>query len=502
MSMPSDIGRTARCFASVGVALAYVLVGHSSTGDASPNAMAPLGVDVSTGFYSTAAVDNFQSLVGVPVGIVQNFISWEYTTSNTFNQFPTSHVLAIIADGHTPEITWDPTITGDPSVNQPSMSLAAIADGDYDSYIDTFAESAASVKAPILIRFANEMNLPSTSYSETNSGNQPGDFVRAWRHVWELFQQAGATNVSWIWSPNIVPAGDDSLAELYPGDAYVNWVGVDGYSYPQEGCETAEQEFTPFLDEIEKFTSKPVMLAETGIAAACANKPALITSLFSWLQTQPEIQSLTWWERSDSDENYLVESSAASETAFQVGVASWESWLSTASGDPTVTSGSSTTQTTPGGTVGPVTGTTTAATVPVPVTVLRTVTAAAVAADLRRWLYPVTSLSGKPGRLSAIKRAAGYEATFAATIPGTVKVRWTVSEKISRSHRTKTVTVAGATAKTEVPYTVIVIRLTKAGRAFLRTLRRGRVRATATFTYAYGASARSYTRSRILTLAG
>jgi hypothetical protein len=312
-------------------ALACVMFAQTARALASSDGTS-FGVDLPTGLYSTSAVSSFQSTAGVPVGIVQSFVSWKYTDSSTDNAFPTSQVENIVAAGHTPEITWEPTISGDSSHDQPTMSLAAIADGDYDSYITQFAKAAAAVKAPIMLRFASEMNGSWMSYSEANSGNQPGDFVRAWQHVWDLFHADGVTNVAWIWSPNIVNAGDNSLAELYPGNAYVNWVGMDGYSYPLEGCETAQQEFTPALDEIEKITDKPVMIAETAVAASCSSKPALITDLFSWLKTQPEIRSITWWEQVDSsspgDYNYLVESSAASTAAFQTAIKGWEKWLS------------------------------------------------------------------------------------------------------------------------------------------------------------------------------
>jgi hypothetical protein len=279
-----------------------------------------LGVDLPSGFYDPAAVQSFGSTIGQHVGIVQNFVGWDYTANATWNRFPTTRVEAVIQAGSTPEITWDPTITGDP-VNQPSMSLASITAGTHDHYIRQFAEAAKAVGKPILLRFAHEMNGAWTSYCQCNSGNHTGDFVNAWRHVWNIFHRVGATNVRWIWSPDAGPAGERSLKELYPGNAYVNWTGLDGYSYPLGGCKSPAQIFGPALREIRSFSDRPVMLAEVAVASTCPNPAGWITRLFSWLKANPTIKSLTWWQRTSGGTNWLVNSSAESLAAFKVGLA-------------------------------------------------------------------------------------------------------------------------------------------------------------------------------------
>ena len=53
-------------------------------------------------------------------------------------------------------------------------------------------------------------------------------FRAAWIHTWTLFQQEGATNVEWVWCPN---NGNYPYKGFYPGDRYVDWVGVDGYNW-------------------------------------------------------------------------------------------------------------------------------------------------------------------------------------------------------------------------------------------------------------------------------
>ena len=65
-------------------------------------------------------------------------------------------------------------------------------------------------------------------------GDQPDhrrpNFVAAWRHIHDLFDAAGATNVIWVWNPNIInPVPGVQLEPLWPGGSYVDWVGMTGY---------------------------------------------------------------------------------------------------------------------------------------------------------------------------------------------------------------------------------------------------------------------------------
>ena len=43
------------------------------------------------------------------------------------------------------------------------------------------------------------------AWMEGVNGNQPGEYVAAWRHVHDIFTAVGATNVSWVWCPNVDP---------------------------------------------------------------------------------------------------------------------------------------------------------------------------------------------------------------------------------------------------------------------------------------------------------
>ena len=98
-------------------------------------------------------------------------------------------------------------------------------------YLRQYASEAKAWGHPFFLRFASEMNGSWVSWSERHSGNSAGQFVQAWRHVHDIFTSVGATNVTWVWCPNTENAYTTPLEDLYPGNAYVDWAGIDGYNF-------------------------------------------------------------------------------------------------------------------------------------------------------------------------------------------------------------------------------------------------------------------------------
>ena len=188
-------------------------------------------------------------------------------------QFPSRMVETISRMGSVPLITWEPWIVDfDESVrpNLPPLSereyasLHAIARGDYDFYVVRWAQEAAAYGKPLFIRFAHEMNDPYRYPWGPQNGNRPTDFVEAWIHVHEIFEKMGATNVLWIWSPHVSMPW---LEYYYPGDEYVDWIGVGVLNY---GNIASWSRWWSFHQIIEKAyptlasIDKPIMISEFG----------------------------------------------------------------------------------------------------------------------------------------------------------------------------------------------------------------------------------------------
>ena len=130
-------------------------------------------------------------------------------------------------NGSIPMVTWEPW-NYTQGIKQSDYSLQNIISGHFDAYITQWALASKAWGYPYFLRFAQEMNGNWYPWSEQVNGNSPGQFARAWQHVHNIFTNLGVTNVTWVWSPNVLYNGSTSLSELYPGSNYVDWIGMDG----------------------------------------------------------------------------------------------------------------------------------------------------------------------------------------------------------------------------------------------------------------------------------
>jgi hypothetical protein len=116
-------------------------------------------------------------------------------------------------------------------------------------------------------------------YSWGNTHTSPIVFVAAWRHIVTVFRHAGARNVSWMWTVNVIETGGiPSPAVWWPGRSYVDWVGLDGYYY--RASWTFASLFGPTIAAVRELTADPILIAETG-ATAGISQPAKIDDLFA-----------------------------------------------------------------------------------------------------------------------------------------------------------------------------------------------------------------------------
>jgi hypothetical protein len=195
---------------------------------------------------------------------------------------------------------------------QSDFTLQKTVDGKWDAQYKQLAQTVVQYHEPILIRFAHEMNGDWYPWGTGNT-NTPAAFVAAWRHVVDIFRQFGATNVLWVWSPNILRgASSTTIKQFWPGPDYVDIVGMTGYGVRESDV---AQTFGPTLTQIEQLTDKPLMLTETG-AQADAAKTQWLTSFGSWLKAHPKVLGFVWFESNRGDD-WRFDDTAPNLTAFK-----------------------------------------------------------------------------------------------------------------------------------------------------------------------------------------
>ncbi len=207
--------------------------------------------------------------------------------------------------------------------DQPTYRLSRIAGGDFDSYVRSWAEGIKSLGYPVAIRFAHEMNGYWYPWCELVNGNQPGDYVKAWRHVHDVFRTAGVTNVTWVWSANVRYTDlTPKLSTYYPGDDYVDWLGLTGYYGKWDFAEylSFDEIFKKTITEIRTFSKKPMVVTETGASDHKGRKAEWIKEAFRLLPRYKDIIGLIWFEVNKELDWRIVSSPAVTE-AFAKAIA-------------------------------------------------------------------------------------------------------------------------------------------------------------------------------------
>jgi len=248
-----------------------------------------------------------------------------WAVHKTFDRQPFDR---IVNRGMLPMLGWEPWDYRAESKQdtergtQPEYRLAKITGGSYDAYIKAWAAGIKDLGYPVAMRFAHEMNGYWYPWCESANGNKRGDYVAAWRHVHDLFAAAGAKNVIWVWSPNVAYENSTPLSQLYPGDDYVDWVGLSGY-YGTAGMETYqtfEQIYKPTLAELKSISKRPIVVTEIAATDAQGRKAEWITDLLRTLPKHPEIIGFLWYE-SVKETDWRIAASPAASAAFAKGVA-------------------------------------------------------------------------------------------------------------------------------------------------------------------------------------
>ncbi|MEV5338489.1 glycosyl hydrolase [Streptomyces sp. NPDC052676] len=267
--------------------------------------------------WSPEETDRVAQRAGVRPNLLEYFVKWN-------EDYRPDGVAACYRQGAVPLLTWEPWASLSKGTEQPEYRLARIAGGAHDAYVRRFARAVAQHGRPLILRFAHEMNGTWFSWAEGRNGNGPGEYVEAWRHVRRLFDEAGAGNVVWQWSPNILRTIEETRLEpLYPGDEYVDLVGLSGYR-KYEG--RAAEVFEPALGEMRAFTRLPLLISETG-ARPGEKKAAWTRDLFPWMEGREDVIGFVWFERGTQTggmRDWRFAETAESLRAFQEGIAGFE----------------------------------------------------------------------------------------------------------------------------------------------------------------------------------
>lgn len=258
--------------------------------------------------WDPSSLNAVTSLLGRPPNLFLTYEGWD-------RAFHASDMREIAQRGAAHVLTWVPT----------GYTLKSIVAGSHDTYIRAWASGAAAWGGRIYLRPMHEMNGNWYSWGQGVNGNTPADFIAAWRHMHDIFVAQGATNVKWVWSPNVRYGTELPLANLYPGSAYVDWLGLDGYNWGldphlgQPAWQNFEEIFGATYREVTRLApGKPLMIAEMASTENGGDKAQWILQTFlSDAPRYPAVRAVIWFNQADGPSNFRIDSSAASLAAFK-----------------------------------------------------------------------------------------------------------------------------------------------------------------------------------------
>jgi hypothetical protein len=245
-------------------------------------------------------IERYARLLGRQPRIVSLYKQWDT------KPIVAAELEAVWNHGAAPMITWEPF-----SYHGRRYPLKAIAAGRYDRYVRAAGRAAARWGRPLLLRFAHEMN--GDWYPWRGS---PRRYKRAWRHVVRIFRAQGADNVQWVWSPYTNQGGKMSFGGYFPGDRWVDWVGLDGFNWGYGGSYFSFRRiFGRSYRALTRLSSRPVMIAETG--ADQEGKPRWIRSALRTVLRMPRVRALVWFDSPVNGVDLRFSSSRSARRAFR-----------------------------------------------------------------------------------------------------------------------------------------------------------------------------------------
>jgi len=184
-----------------------------------------------------------------------------------------------------------------------------------------WVKPSLSSQRKLILRLAHEMNGSWYPWS-AGAGVHPADYRTMWRRVYDIFRDEAlwGDSVRWLWSINAETTGGVEVAAFYPGDAYIDWVGVDGYNFADSQDWSSWMDptaiFESAFEQVRNISDAPMSVPEFGCSSV-RNGVSDPTAKASWIMDAFDLFD-TWdirlasWFNIDKETDWRVLDIAAS----------------------------------------------------------------------------------------------------------------------------------------------------------------------------------------------
>ncbi len=180
----------------------------------------------------------------------------------------------------------------------------AILDGSQDADLKFFAQGAAKYSGQIILALNEEVNGNANMWSGTVRSNTPAKAIAAFQREENIIKPI-APNIKFAYSVNhrsIPESAGNSLTSYYPGDKFVDVVGVSGTNL---GSETWDQVFGGALQTLSQYHKPLWILSE----ATVQNKARFIEDTFAGAKKY-HLAGFLYFNQNGGDGDWLLDAPA------------------------------------------------------------------------------------------------------------------------------------------------------------------------------------------------
>lgn len=261
------------------------------------------------------------------LGVIHFFLPLASDGSSSPNTYPNvARLNDLISQKYTPMITMElQYVQVGKHIQQPN--LYTVIEGHLDEYFKRWAKTVKQVNGIVLVRLMHEFNGDWYPWCIATNDRRPELYIKAYQHIHDIFKSQDASNVRFIWCPNSRPAQQASwnyIIDAYPGDEYVDYLGLDVYNGAHGG-----DLWRSFRREIienyflfnEYIPNKPILVCETASRERTNSEKGELQAKSEWIMQMSEalktdisrVRLVNWF---DQYKMFKVNSSNDSRDAF------------------------------------------------------------------------------------------------------------------------------------------------------------------------------------------
>jgi beta-mannanase len=232
------------------------------------------------GFPNIESIYKLEYEFGFVPDLVQFYIGFDKKNKNLIKDFSNS-LNTLKSFSIIPIITLEPMYIKNDQEN--IIDYLDILDHKYDDFLLNITNEIKKHNFPIIIRFAQEMNLSRYHWGLTSLKEYDEKaseiYKKMYRYVYFFFKKENVENTLFAFCPNVesIPNEDfNNLINYYPGNDVVDLLGLDGYNFNKcankknmgwkSSYRSFKDIFSNSIETLKNLDNKPIIIFETSSA--------------------------------------------------------------------------------------------------------------------------------------------------------------------------------------------------------------------------------------------